>query len=144
IIAQLKRVKKEYGQPRKSNIIEVSEIKTVSKEEVTVEDYNVKIMVTKDGYLKKIPLTSLRNASGIRLKDTDEVVGEFDIGNNSDILVFTSKQNVYKLKTYDLKDHKPSELGEYLYNLLGLNKDDEFIQYVTVTNDYSGDLLVGF
>lgn len=142
IIGQLQDVKKDYGQERKTAIIDLDEIPKVENEAITVEDYNVKVFVTRDGYLKKIPLTSLRGNFTIRLKDGDELVSEIETTNNSDILVFTDKQNVYKYKSHELEDHKPSVLGEYLPSLLEL--DGEEILYVTATNDYSGNLIVGF
>lgn len=141
IISQLNGVKKVYGQERKSNIIELDEIPNVS-EEVSVDNYNVRIFVTKDGYLKKLPLTSLRGGNAIKLKDGDEIVGEFETTNNSDILIFTDNQNCYKYKTYEIEDSKPSLLGEYMPTLLGLKGEE--IQFIAVTNDYKGNLIIGF
>jgi DNA gyrase subunit A len=142
IISQLQDVKKNYGQERKTDIIEVTELPKAKAEAVQVDNYNVKIFVSKEGYLKKIPLTSLRGNFDIKVKDGDEIVREIETTNNSDILIFTDKQNVYKYKAYDLEDSKPSLLGEYLPSLLELK--DEEIQFVTVTNDYKGFLIVGF
>jgi len=142
IIKQLQEVKELYGKERKSNVINVSDIPEVGSSEIEIEDYNVKVFVSEEGYLKKIPLTSLRGNFEIKVKDGDKIISEFETTNNSDILVFTDKQNVYKYKAYELENHKPSVLGEYLPSLLGLK--DEKAMYVTVTNDYKGDLIVGF
>lgn len=142
IIDQLENVKKLYGQERKSQIIYSDELPTIDEEKVTVDNYNVRVFVTKEGYLKKIPLTSLRGNNTIKVKDGDEIVNEYNTTNNSDILIFTDKQNCYKYKTYELDDHKPSVLGEYLPTLLGLK--DEEILFVAVTNNYKGYLLIGF
>jgi DNA gyrase subunit A len=142
IIKQLLEVKQKYGQERKTQIIDSTEIVELEKEAVTVEDYNVKIFVTKEGYIKKIPLTSLRGGNAIKVKDGDVVVGEFETTNNSDILIFTDKQNVYKYKSYELEDHKPSVLGEYIPSLLGLKGEE--VAFVTVTKDYKGNMIVGF
>lgn len=142
IIEQLTAVKEKYGMERKSQIISVESIPTIEKEDIEVDDYNVKVFVTKEGYLKKTPLTSLRGNFAIKVKDGDEIINEFETTNNSDILIFTDKKNVYKKKTYEIEDHKPSQLGEYLQSMLELK--DENILFVTVTNDYSGSLLIGF
>lgn len=142
IIGELEEIKKNYGQERKCKIIEAVSLPEAEKEAIEIDNYNVKIFVTKEGYLKKIPLTSLRGGFAIKVKEGDEIVGEFETTNNSDILVFTDKQNVYKLKSYDLEDHKPSVLGEYLSSLLGLK--DEKILFTTVTKDYKGDLIIAF
>src|SRR6185312_14844692 len=45
-------------------------------------------------------------------------------------------------KSYELENHRPSVLGEYMPSLLELN--DEKILYITATNDFEGNLLVGF
>lgn len=142
IINQLASIKKDYGQERKSKIIEIDSLPTVNTEEIIVDNYNVRVFVTKEGYLKKIPLTSLRGNYNIKVKEDDEIVGEFETTNNSDILVFTDKHNVYKYKSYELEDHKPSVLGEYLPTLLNIKNEE--IVFVMVTNDYKGDLLIGF
>jgi DNA gyrase subunit A len=142
IINQLKSIKKNYGEARKSQIIEATELPTIETETIQVDDYNVKVFITKEGYLKKIPLTSLRGNFNIKVKDGDKIVSEIETTNNSDILVFTDKQNVYKYKSYELEDHKPSVLGEYLPTMLGLKGEE--ILFTTVTNDYKGYLIVGF
>ncbi|GIN67111.1 topoisomerase IV [Bacillus glycinifermentans] len=142
IIDELNNVKKKYGQGRKSKIIELSDIPKIETEKIEVDNYNVKVFVTKEGYLKKIPLTSLRGNYSIKVKDGDEIVGEIETTNDSDILIFTDKHNVYKYKTYEIEDHKPSVLGEYLPSLLELKEEE--ILFTTVTNNYKGYLLIGF
>ncbi|UGO50996.1 DNA gyrase subunit A [Bacillus phage vB_BanS_Nate] len=142
LISELEEGKKKYGKERRTGIIQATEVAKAEKEVVTVEDYNVKVFLTKEGYLKKIPLTSLRGNFSLKVKDGDEIVSEIDTTNNSDILIFTDKNNCYKYKTHEIEDSKPSLLGEYLPSLIGLK--DEEILFTTVTNDYKGTLLVGF
>ena len=142
IINQLQEVKKNYGQERKSDIIDVKELPKFKEEAVTIDDYNVRFFITEEGYIKKIPLTSLRGNFAIKVKDGDKIVSEIETTNNSDILIFTDKQNVYKYKSHELENHKPSDFGDYLPSLLGLKGEE--VLYVAVTNDYKGYLLVGF
>jgi DNA gyrase subunit A len=142
IINELEEVKKKYGQERRTQLIMKNEIELFNNKEIEIENYNVRLFVTKQGYLKKIPSVSLRGAFNIKLKDDDEIVDEIDATNKSDILIFTDKQNCYKLKAYEIDDHKPSVLGEYLPSTLGLK--DENIVYVTATEDYEGYLIIGF
>ncbi|AGI11733.1 DNA topoisomerase II [Bacillus phage vB_BanS-Tsamsa] len=142
LINELEEGKKNYGKERRTGIIEATAVAKAEKKVVEIEDYNVKVFLTKEGYLKKIPLTSLRGNFTMKVKDGDEIVSEIDTTNNSDVLVFTSGHNCYKYKLHEIEDSKPSLLGEYLPSLLGLK--DEEILYTTVTNDYKGTLLVGF
>lgn len=142
MIEQLQQIKRDHGQARRSQIIRVEELLNVPAEVMTIDNYNVRIMVTKEGYIKKIPLTSLRGGNVMKVKDGDQIELQYSTTNNSDILIFTDRQNCYKYKTYELEDQKPSSLGEYLPTLLDLK--DEKILFVAATNDYKGKLLVGF
>ncbi|OJT57415.1 DNA gyrase/topoisomerase IV subunit A [Bacillus licheniformis] len=142
IIDELANVKKLYGKQRKSNVIQLSDIPKIEADKIEVDDYNVKVFITKDGYLKKVPLTSLRGNYSIKVKDGDEVIKEVETTNNSEVLVFTDQHRVYKHKIYEIEDHKPSSLGEYLPSLLELKEEN--VLFVTVTNDYDGYLIVGF
>ncbi len=142
IISQLQDIKNKHGHERKSDIVEIKELSVVESEAIEIDNYNVKFFISKDGYVKKIPLTSLRGNFEIKVKDGDKIIKEVETTNNSDILVFTDKQNVYKYKAHELEDGKPSLLGEYMPSLLDLK--DEEILYITATNNYKGYLLVGY
>ena len=61
IVKQLKDVAKKYGKPRRTEIIHEENIEEITHENL-IEDYNLKLFLTKDNYLKKIPLTSLRKS----------------------------------------------------------------------------------
>ncbi|NLY42820.1 MAG: topoisomerase IV [Clostridiaceae bacterium] len=142
IIKELKEISKKYGQPRRTEIIFEDEILEIPEEHL-VDDYNVKIFLTKQQYLKKIPLTSLRGSADQKLKEDDEIIQEIETSNKSDLLLFTNKHNVYKRKLHEIPDCKASSFGEYLPNLLSL-EEDETIIYVVSTTDYSGHMLFSF
>lgn len=139
IIKDLERVMEKYGQDRRTTLIQEERVEEF-KEEIFVSDYNVKFFITKDQYFKKIPLTSLRVNNDHKLKDDDRVTQEVEGSNKEDLLFFSNRQQVYKLKAYELEDSKASVLGDYLPNLLGLEEDEEII-YMTSTMDYSGWML---
>ncbi|KAB3529147.1 DNA gyrase subunit A [Alkaliphilus serpentinus] len=140
IIKELEEVVEKYGKPRKTEIIEEHHIEVV-KEEVFIEDYNVKYFLTNENYLKKISLISLRSSStDHKLKDHDFITQEVDGTNKSEVLLFSNKHVVYKIRGYELEDKKTSSLGDYLKNILGL-ADDEQIIYMAVTEDYKGHML---
>src|SRR5690554_6550956 len=137
IIKQLQEIKDSYGQERKTGIIEIKEIPRAKIEESKIDDYNVRIFFSKEGYFKKIPLTSLRGNFNIRVKDGDYIINEVDTTNNSVILVFTNHKNVYKIRTHELEDSKPSLLGTYLPTYLELENGEEIL-YATATNNFKG------
>ncbi|MBR4893499.1 MAG: topoisomerase IV [Clostridia bacterium] len=142
IIGELTEIKKKYGMERKSQILSSDSVETYSKEEA-VEDYNLKIYLTKEGYLKKIPLVSLRAGGEHKLKENDKVIKEFDETNVGELIVFSSKANVYKLKISTIPDCKLSQMGEYLKSVLECEADEEIID-VFPSYKYKGMFLFAF
>lgn len=136
---QLKEIVKKFGQPRRTELIHEEHVEEITTEHL-IEDYNLKIFLTEQNYLKKIPLVSLRANPEHKLKDDDNIVQEIESHNKADLLLFSNKFNVYKTKIYDIPDCKASSLGEYLTNLLSLENDEKII-YVTATDNYEGYML---
>ena len=64
----------------------------------------------------------MQQAAAHKLKDDDHIIQELDATNKSDILFFSSKSNVYKLKAYEFDNIKASSLGTYLPNVLELEE----------------------
>lgn len=142
IIDTLISVAKKYGKPRRSEIVQEEDVESVQNDQL-IEDYRLKLFLTEHGYVKKIPLTSLRSAGEIKTKEDDKIIMELEGSNKSDVVFFTNQSNVYKTKIFEIKDHKPSDLGEYLQNLLSMSEGESVI-FMHITNDYEGNLLLAF
>lgn len=142
IIEDLNAVAKKYGAPRRTEIVLQEEMPDITTDDF-IEDYGIKLFLTKDNYFKKITLVSLRSSGEQKLKDEDKIIQELETTNKADILLFSNKQNVYKVKAYDLPETKASNMGEYLNNLLDCEADESIV-YMTATYDYSGYMLFAF
>lgn len=142
IVRQLSDIARKYGQPRKTEIIQDDLVEEITQEHL-IEDYNLRLFLTAQSYLKKIPLVSLRANPEHKLKDDDAIVQEVETRNKADLLLFTDKFTVYKMKIYEINDCKASSLGEFLPNLLQLEADEKII-YMVATDNYKGWLLFSF
>lgn len=142
ITKELEDVAKRFGQPRRTELIRADHIEVITTEHL-IEDYNLKLFLTEQNYLKKVSLLSLRANPEHKLKDDDNIIQEVETHNKADLLLFSNKQAVYKLKIYDLNDCKASSLGDYLANVLELGPDEKII-YLVATDDYKGHLLFAF
>ena len=141
IIKKLREVSKKYGTDRKTEIL--TEYDDLSGDiENEVADYPVKVYVTKEGYVKKIALTSLKTDPEIKFKDGDEITNIYDSQNISELLVFTDKCNVYKVRLSDIQDAKPSGIPEYVYNLCEMDADENMLY--ACTSDAGKELMVGY
>lgn len=136
---ELADVIKAYGKPRKTEIVSGDEIETPDSEEL-VEDYNLRLFFTDHNYIKKVSLVSLRASTTHKIKDNDYISQEWDTTNRSDLLLFSNKCNVYKMKVYELDDHKTSSLGTYLPNILDMEAGEE-ITYILPTTSYEGYMI---
>lgn len=142
IVEQLKEISKKYGAARRTEIIYDEQPIDLSADEF-IEDYSVKLFLTRENYLKKITLVSLRSASEQKLKENDEIIQELEITNKTELLFFSDKQNVYKVKAYELNECKASVLGDYLNNVLSMESDERIV-YITPVHDYKGFMLFAF
>jgi DNA gyrase subunit A len=146
IVFDLEETIKKFGKERQAEIIErasFAEIKKYVIEEKSIPDYNVKVFVTKENYVKKMALTSLRQAGVLKLKDSDEIILEVETTNTEEILIFTDKQNVYKKRLSELEDCKPNQLGSYIPNEISL-ESGETILAVLPLSESSKYVLIGY
>ena len=141
IIRTLREIQKKYGIPRKTEIVtEYEDVRTPVVEEKA--DYPVKVYVTREGYVKKVALTSIKNDPEIKFKEGDEVVAVYDSFNSKELLVFTDRQTVYKVQLSDLKDSKPSDIADYINNICEIESGENIIK--ACTSDAGENVLIGF
>jgi DNA gyrase subunit A len=142
IIKQLEYVSGKYAQPRKTEIVKEEHIDVITSDQL-IDDYNLKLYLTGQNYLKKLPLVSLRANPELKLKEEDTIRNEVESHNKAELLLFSNKQTVYKLRIYEIEDCKPSELGIYLPNLLEMQEGEKILN-ITATDDYTGNMLFSF
>lgn len=142
IISELEKNAEKYGKPRKSMIIYPEDI-LFEEEEETEPDYPVTFFFTKEGYFKKITPQSLRISSEHKLKEGDEIAQEVEGTNSSDLLFFSMKSRVYKMRGSSFPDTKASVLGEFIGAKVSAD-DDEKLVYMAVTKNYEGFMMFFF
>ena len=139
---ELAAVNKKHVTPRKTGLVEPGDIVEVSLEP-EVEEYPVTMMLSRDGYLKKMTERVLRKATTLKYKDGDEPFIEFSSSNTHELLVFTDQRQVYKCKVAQFEDTRSAQLGSYLPTDLGMDPD-ESVTWVIDPEDYKADVLFVF
>lgn len=143
ISEELAEISRKYGRERQTEIVKDFEDQSNYDPEKFIDNYSVKLFLTNQGYLKKISLVSLRNSGEQKLKEEDYITDSIDAENKDELLLFTNKCNVYKMKIYDIADCKASQMGEYTPNLLGMGEGEKVTGIINARN-YSGYMLFGF
>jgi DNA gyrase subunit A len=136
IVEELKQVQKEYGDLRRTEIIEEqAEIKL--EDLIAVED--VVITVSHSGYMKRTPLSTYRQQQrggkgrlGMKTREEDFVEHLFIASTHSYILVFTNIGKVHWLKVYEIPDVGAAGRGKNIINLVNLSQGEKVAALVAV------------
>lgn len=142
IVSELKSVVEKYAMPRRSEII-FADAESDDEALEEIPDYPVHLFFTKEGYFKKITPQSLRMSGEQKLKDGDSLLLTVEATNNTDLLFFTDRCQVYKAKAADFEDTKASALGDYVPSKLHMDAGESAV-YMAVTTDYKGYMLFFF
>ncbi|SPE26483.1 DNA gyrase subunit A [Acidobacteriia bacterium SbA2] len=136
IVNELKEIQKDYGDVRRTEIIEEqAEIKL--EDLIAIED--VVITVSHSGYLKRTPLSIYRQQGrggkgrqGMTTRDNDFVEHLFIASTHSYILVFTNTGKMYWLKVYEIPDVGAAGKGKNVVNLVNLASSEKVAAVVVV------------
>ncbi len=123
IAKQLAAIKKKYGKPRRTQLITVEEEEDIGKDE-EIENYDIFVVLTKEGYFKKITRQSLMRADEQKMKDGDEIISSEECENRSKLMFFTDKAQLYKCRAADFDPVKASALGDFIQAKLGFDDDE--------------------
>ncbi|MDW8358021.1 DNA gyrase subunit A [Thermus sp.] len=134
--ADLLRVKEKYGDPRRTLLTEFEE--NFNPEDL-IEDEPMVITLTAQGFLKRLPLESYRaqgrGGKGLiagKPKEEDEATQVFVAGAHDDLLLFTSRGRVYRIKVYDLPEMGRQARGVHVKGLLPLTEEEEVAALLSV------------
>ncbi len=136
IIKELKEVQKEFGDERRTKIIDdPGEIRL--EDLVAVED--MAVTVTHGGYLKRTAVDTYRRqvrggkgriGMGTR---TEDFVEYFLVASTHNyLLIFTNKGRVYWLKIYEIPDAGTVGKGKHISNLINLQPDETVKAFLPV------------
>ena len=139
---ELQEVSKKHSVPRKTTIVYSDEVEE-QDETAEIEDYSVTLFLSREGYFKKITPLSLRMGGEQKYKENDGPAQEFEATNRDELLIFTDKQQVYKVRVSDFDDSKASVLGVFLPSHLGMDEGENVFCMIN-PGDYSSHILLLF
>ncbi len=124
---ELKMIKKEYGNPRRTLIKdEVTEIKIDMKSMIPKE--NVVVVVTNEGYIKRVSSKSYAaNNEEPTMKPGDYIKNLYDVTTQDNILVFTNLGNYLFLPVHKIPEAKWKDLGKHVNNIVQLSPDEKVV-----------------
>ncbi|MBO7149014.1 MAG: topoisomerase IV [Clostridia bacterium] len=137
---QLKDIKKKYAIPRKTQLIFPEDIEEYNEEE-EIDNSPVRLVLSREGYFKKITYRSLQGNDEQKFKDGDEQLNVYDTVNTAEVLIFSDQGQVYKTKASDFEPTKASALGDYIPAKLGFDPGERVAGMAAITGYDTKDYI---
>ena len=142
LIDELTRINRQFPTPRRTGIVYADELPEVFEEE-PVPDDPVTVFLSKEGYFKKISPQSLRMSSEQKFKEGDSLRRSIATNNARELLFFTDRAQIYRLRLSDAELCKASSLGSFLPTLLKCDEGENILDMID-PGDYSGTVMLAF
>jgi topoisomerase-4 subunit A len=132
MITELKLIKKEYGNPRRTQIKdEVTDINIDVK--AMIPDEDVVVYVTNDGYIKRTSYKSYTaTTDSPTIKDNDYPILISEMNTRDNLLAFTNLGNYLFIPVHTINDCKWKEMGKHISNLITMSEGETIISCIPV------------
>jgi DNA gyrase subunit A len=137
ICEELAELKRKHGDDRRTRIIphEAEEI----GEEDTIPDEETIITITRDGYIKRVPVGTYkvqhRAGRGIiaaSVKEEDKIKELFCATTHDYILFFTDRGRVHRLKAYEIPQTSRTAMGTAVINMISIEQGETITATVPI------------
>ena len=146
IVKELKEVIKDFGDERRTVIIE--DTGEIDLEDL-IQQEEVAITVTRGGYLKRTAVDTYRRQTrggkgriGMTTRSEDVVEHLIIANTHAYLLIFTSKGRVYWLKNYVIPDAGTASKGKHIAGLINLTPDETVKGFLPVREFVEGKFIV--
>lgn len=126
---ELLQIKDKYGDERKTKLVKYA-AREIAEEDLIPEEEAI-IVLTKDGYIKRVKPESYRlqkrggkGTIGMETKEEDVVTHFITANTHSDLLFFTNYGKVYQIKAYEVPEGTRVSKGKAIFNFLSLNQNE--------------------
>lgn len=141
---ELLDMKKKYADERRTKVV-AHEIGGFSDEEL-IPNEQVVIMLTASNYIKRTPLTTYRTQGrggkgiiGMTTKEEDVIQHMLFVNSHDNVLFFTNKGRVFKLKAYEIPVASRNAKGQAIVNLLQMHPDEKISALINLSKQSSGE-----
>lgn len=132
-------IKTKYGEERRTEIV-ARGVKEFTTEDLIPNEPTV-VMVTSDGYIKRLPPDTFRQQSrggkgviGVTTKEEESVEQLLTTNTHDNMLFFTNRGRVFQLMAYDIPPGSRTAKGQALVNFLQLAPNEK-ITAMLATSD---------
>jgi DNA gyrase subunit A len=143
---ELLEMKEKYGDARRTTLAAAAE---EIEEEALVPDIEVAILITRDGYIKRMPVSAFRaqlrggkGVTGMATREEDEIDKIIVASTLNYLLFFTNKGKVYKTRVYEIPEASRAAKGQSIENFLEVGKEEHVTVAIPVKTFEKNKYLV--
>jgi DNA gyrase subunit A len=148
IKTETRKLKKDFGNPRRTVIYPEEVMEQTADQFVTHQD--VMVTLSQRGYIKRVPCdtykTQHRGGKGVRgmtTREDDALMDLVTVDTHDTLLFFTNRGRVYPLRVFQIPaDTSRTTRGTLLINLIPLGRGEQVQAILRTQNPKEGDLLI--
>src|SRR4030095_42984 len=136
IVDELKAVRDQYGDERRTEIIDATG--EINIEDLIAEE-DMAISVSNTGYVKRTAISTYRSQRrggkgriGMRTRDEDSYIHLFVASTHAYIMIFSDRGRAYWLKVHEIPDVGPGGKGKSIANLVSMEDGERIAAMLTV------------
>ena len=140
-------IKNKYGEERRTDIV-AHGVKEFTTEDLIPNEPTI-VMVTTDGYIKRLPPDTFRQQSrggkgviGVTTKEEESVEQLHTTNTHDNVLFFTNRGRVFQLMAYDIPQASRTAKGQALVNFLQLAPNEKVTALLPLSNIEESKFLV--
>jgi DNA gyrase subunit A len=131
---ELAEIKEKYGDERKTEMVHSS---AEMQSEDFIEDEDVVITISREGYIKRTPLTEYRRqgrggkgAIGSNSRDADFIEHLLIASNHNYMLFFTEAGQCFWLRVFEIPEGSRTSKGRAIQNIINIPKEQKIKAYI--------------
>jgi len=135
------QAQKDLGDKRRTKII-AHEIGNFQAEDL-IPNESVLVTLTKDNYIKRIPVSAYKNqgrggigVQGITMKETDAIDFIAQASTHDNVMFFTDRGRVFTTKVYEIPSGSRQAKGQAIVNVLQINPEEKVTAMVVTDKEF--------
>ncbi len=145
VLEELDEIKERFGDERKTEIS--NDLSSIDDEDLIPQE-EIIVTITKNGYIKRVATDTYkaqnrggRGIKGMTTNENDAVDMLVHSKTHTDVLFFTDKGKVYRIRGYQIPEFSRTSKGLPIVNLLNFEKDEKVMSVLAVDEYLDGHYL---
>ena len=145
ILKELDEIKEKFSDDRRTELS--NDLSNIDDEDLIPEE-EIVITLTKNGYVKRLATDTFkaqnrggRGIKGMQTNENDVVDILVHTKTHTDVLFFTNKGKVYRIRGYQIPEFSRTSKGLPIVNLLNLDKDEKVMSILSIDEYKEGEYL---